>query len=249
MLRPGSAPPRPSSSAASGPTWSGSTWPTAHSTCGSPPPSTPRSPPSRARRSGRWSTARGCRRRRAGAIVLTVNFLGTRYLTEALLPQIVEGGAVASVASLAGQGWPEHVDLLGELLATQTFEDGLAWVDTHVDGMDDPYFFSKEAVILWTRRRARTLRRDHGVRMSTVSPGPVDSPMMPSFREAMDEAVLEWTAREAIGRMARPDEMALPLVFLCAPGASYVSGIDLVADAGFKTDLDEGLVDFEGLGG
>ena len=184
-----------------------------------------------------------------GRIVLTVNFLGTRYLTEALLPQIVEGGAVASVASLAGQGWPEHVDLLGELLATQTFEDGLAWVDTHVDGMDDPYFFSKEAVILWTRRRARTLRRDHGVRMSTVSPGPVDSPMMPSFREAMDEAVLEWTAREAIGRMARPDEMALPLVFLCAPGASYVSGIDLIADAGFKTDLDEGLVDFEGLGG
>ena len=34
-----------------------------------------------------------------------------------------------------------------------------------------------------------------------------------------------------------------------APGASYVSGIDLIADAGFKTDLDEGLVDFEGLGG
>jgi NAD(P)-dependent dehydrogenase (short-subunit alcohol dehydrogenase family) len=181
--------------------------------------------------------------------VLTVNFLGTRSLTEALLPQLADGGAVASVASLAGQGWPEHLDLLGELLATQTFEDGAAWVDAHVDGVDDPYFFSKEAVILWTRRRARTFRRDHGVRMSTVSPGPVDSPMMPSFREAMDEAVLEWTAREAIGRMARPDEMALPLVFLCAPGASYVSGIDLIADAGFKTDLDEGMVDFEGLGG
>jgi NAD(P)-dependent dehydrogenase (short-subunit alcohol dehydrogenase family) len=184
-----------------------------------------------------------------GTTVLAVNFLGTRHLTEALVPQLVEGGAVVTVASLAGQAWAEHLDQLGELLATPTFADGLAWVEANVDGMDDPYFFSKEAVILWTRRRARSLRHDHAVRMSTISPGPVESPMMPSFRAVMDEAVLEWTAREAIGRMARPDEMALPLVFLCAPGASYVSGIDLVADAGFTTDLHEGLVDFEGLNG
>jgi NAD(P)-dependent dehydrogenase (short-subunit alcohol dehydrogenase family) len=73
--------------------------------------------------------------------------------------------------------------------------------------------------------------------------------MMPLFREAMDEATIEWTAREANGRMARPDEMALPLVFLCAPGASYVAGIDLIADAGFNTAMAEGQVDFEGLGG
>ena len=184
-----------------------------------------------------------------GLNVLRVNFLGTRHLTEALLPQIVDGGAVASVASIAGQGWPAHLDRLGELLATPTFADGLAWAEAHVDGMDDPYFFSKEAVIVWTRRRARTLIRDHGVRMSTISPGPVDSPMMPAFREAMDENILEWTAREAIGRMGRPDEMALPLVFLCAPGASYVSGLDVIADAGFSTAMAEGQVDFEGIGG
>ena len=41
-----------------------------------------------------------------GSTVMTVNFLGTRYLTEALVPQIVAGGAVATVASRAGQGWP-----------------------------------------------------------------------------------------------------------------------------------------------
>ena len=184
-----------------------------------------------------------------GLDVLRVNFLGTRHLTEALLPQIMDGGAVASVASLAGQGWPAHLDLLAELLATPSFVDGLTWAEAHLDGLDDPYFFSKEAVIVWTRRRARALIRDHGVRMSTISPGPVDSPMMPAFREAMDENVLEWTAREAIGRMARPDEMALPLVFLCAPGASYLSGLDVVADAGFSTAMAEGQVDFEGIGG
>ena len=180
--------------------------------------------------------------------VLKVNFLGTRHLTEALLPQLTGGGAVASVASLAGQGWPMHTELLGTLVDTPSFTDGLAWVDEHADDLDDPYFFSKEAVIYWTRQRARSLVRDHRVRMNTVSPGPVDSPMMPLFRQVMDGTTLEWTAREANGRMARPDELALPLVFLCAPGASYVSGVDLIADAGFNTAMAEGQVDFEGLG-
>ena len=67
-----------------------------------------------------------------GSTVMTVNFLGTRYLTEALVPQIVAGGAVATVASLAGQGWPEHHEQLGELVGTQTFDDGLAWVLANV---------------------------------------------------------------------------------------------------------------------
>jgi NAD(P)-dependent dehydrogenase (short-subunit alcohol dehydrogenase family) len=183
-----------------------------------------------------------------GPDVLKVNFLGLRHLTEALLPRIAEGGAVASVASLAGQGWPQHLDLLGDLLATGTFAEGAAWVDAHLDELGDPYFFSKEAVIVWTRRRARAALRS-GVRMNTVSPGPVDSPMMPAFREALDSATIDWTAREANGRLARPDEMALPLAFLCAPGASYVSGIELVVDAGFTTAMAEGQVDLEGLSG
>jgi NAD(P)-dependent dehydrogenase (short-subunit alcohol dehydrogenase family) len=182
----------------------------------------------------------------AGSDVMKVNFLGLRQLTEALLPRIDDGGAVASVASLAGHGWPEHLDLLGPLLATGSFAEGVAWVEEHLDELGDPYFFSKEAVIVWTRRRSRGAQRA-GVRMSTLSPGPVDSPMMPAFREALDSATIDWTAREANGRLARPDEMALPLAFLCAPGASYVGGIDLVADAGFSCAMAEGQVDLSGL--
>ncbi len=181
-----------------------------------------------------------------GLDVMKVNFLGLRQLTEALLPRIADGGAVASVASLAGQGWPDHLDLLGDLISTETFADGVAWAEAHLDELGDPYFFSKEAVIVWHRRRAREAQRA-GVRMSTLSPGPVDSPMMPAFREALDSRTIDWTAREANGRLARPDEMALPLVFLCAPGSSYVGGIDLIADAGFSTAMAEGQVDLTGL--
>jgi NAD(P)-dependent dehydrogenase (short-subunit alcohol dehydrogenase family) len=179
--------------------------------------------------------------------VLKVNFLGLRHLTESLLPRMPRGSAVASVASLAGQGWPQHLDQLGELLATGSFDEGAAWAAGQE--LDDPYFFSKEALIVWTRRRARSALQDHGVRLNCISPGPVDSPMMPAFREVLDPATIDWTAREANGRMGRPDEMALPLAFLCAPGASYVAGVDLVVDAGFTTALAEGQCDLEGLAG
>src|SRR4051794_25819164 len=37
--------------------------------------------------------------------VLCVNFLGLRHMTEAVLPSVPDGGAIAHVASLAGSGW------------------------------------------------------------------------------------------------------------------------------------------------
>ena len=35
-----------------------------------------------------------------------------------------------------------------------------------------------------------------------------------------------------LGRMAEPEEVADVIVFLCSPGASYVTGTGLIVDAG-----------------
>lgn len=178
--------------------------------------------------------------------VFSVNFLGLRHLTERVLPWMPDGGAVAHVASLAGAGWQGHLGAIDEVLATPDFASGRDWAEEHLAEYDDPYFFSKECVIVYTMRRSHETIR-HGVRMNCVSPGPVDSPMMVDFRRALGDTHIDWTAEQACGRLARPDEMAGPLVFLNSDEASYVNGHNLVADAGFTPAMTLGLVDFSAL--
>jgi len=179
--------------------------------------------------------------------VFTVNFLGLRHITERTLDLMPDGGAVASVASLAGMGWSEHMASITELLDTPDVASGQAWAAAHLADHGDPYFFSKECVIVYPLRRAPRLARERGIRVNCISPGPVDSPMMVDFRAALSSATIDWTATQANGRLGRPQEMAPPLVFLNSDDASYVSGHNLIVDAGFTAAMTTNQVDFSGL--
>jgi len=179
--------------------------------------------------------------------VFAVNFLGLRHVTEATLDLMPDGGAIASVASLAGMGWSEHIASISELLDTPDVASGQAWAAAHLADHGDPYFFSKECVIVYTLRRAPRLVRERGIRVNCISPGPVDSPMMVDFRAALSSATIDWTAAQANGRLGRPQEMAPPLVFLNSDDASYVSGHNLIVDAGFTAAMTTNQVDFAGL--
>lgn len=179
--------------------------------------------------------------------VMKVNVLGLRHLTESILPTLAPGSAIAHVASIAGTGWPEHLELIKTLFDTDGFAEGLAWCEEHLDDLGDGYFFSKECVIIYTMLRAKAAIKA-GVRINCVSPGPVESPMMPAFRATIGSTTLEWTANEVIGRLAEPKEMAPPLVFLNSDSASYVNGLNLIADAGFSAAMTAGTIDFAGLG-
>ena len=158
---------------------------------------------------------------------------------------IGERAAVANVASKAGSGWTNHLAPIQDLLATPDYSSGAQWATANLAEQGDPYFFSKECVVVYTMQRAHDLL-ERGIRVNCLSPGPVESPMMPSFREALGSSLLDWTA-EQVGRMGRPDEMAGPLVFLNSDEASYVNGFDLMADGGFTGAISLGLVDFSTL--
>jgi len=178
--------------------------------------------------------------------VFAVNFLGLRHITECVLDGMMgEGGAVAHVASKAGSGWRNHLPAILDVLATADLPSGAAWAGTNLAEQGDPYFFSKECVVVYTMKRAHELL-DRGIRMNCLSPGPVESPMMPSFREALGSSLIDWTAAQ-VGRIGRPDEMAGPLVFLNSDEASYVSGFDLMADGGFTAAMELGLLDLTTL--
>ena len=113
--------------------------------------------------------------------ILRVNFLGLRHLTESLARHMTPDGRVTNVSSNAGNGWPERQAELEEVLATSSFADGLALAEPRLAGAGDPYMYAKELVQLYTLRRSHTMYREHGVRMNSVSPGQMSTPMMDEF--------------------------------------------------------------------
>src|SRR6201993_4498269 len=58
-------------------------------------------------------------------LVVTINFLGMRHLTEALVPTMPPGSSIAGVSSLAASGYLEHKDTTAGLVNTLTFDDGI----------------------------------------------------------------------------------------------------------------------------
>ena len=173
--------------------------------------------------------------------VMKVNFMGTRKLTETVLPLMGEGSAIASIASTAALRWSTRIPQIMELVTTPTFEDGLKWCEANPELVAEGYSFSKEAIVVWTMFRSAQLIKQ-GIRMNCTLPGPTQTPMMNSFEEATPVAVID-AAAQPINRRATPDEQAGPLVYLNSDVASYVNGVVLPVDGGFMGALTTGQVD------
>lgn len=83
----------------------------------------------------------------------------------------------------------------------------------------------------------------YNVRVNSVHPGGIDTPMLGSIMDkyvelgaapsrAVAQAAME--ARHPIGRMGRPDEMGGGVVYLCSDAASFVTCTEFVMDGGFS---------------
>jgi NAD(P)-dependent dehydrogenase (short-subunit alcohol dehydrogenase family) len=87
------------------------------------------------------------------------------------------------------------------------------------------YGASKAGVLNLTRYFAR-LWGPRGVRVNALSPGGVRGGQDPEF-------LRKYCARVPLGRMAEPDDLTGPLVFLASEKSRYVTGHELRVDGGF----------------
>lgn len=87
------------------------------------------------------------------------------------------------------------------------------------------YSASKAAVLALTRGAALELA-PQGIRVNSISPGGVDTPMND------DEPAGGTSSGAPLGRRARPEEISPLVVFLAGEGSSYVTGSDYLIDGG-----------------
>ena len=180
-------------------------------------------------------------------VVIAVNYLALRRLSEQLLDRIPQGGSIVNTASMAGQGWPRRLNEINELIAIGDWDKTLEWVDSHEEFIGDVYPFSKEINQVWTARSAHaTLAK--GVRTNSACPGIIDTPLLTDFRATMGEAVIDWTVGESTGKLCTPKQVADVLTYLGSDAASLVNGHNLYCDYGFSSAMANGQVDFSKLG-
>jgi 2-keto-3-deoxy-L-fuconate dehydrogenase len=138
--------------------------------------------------------------------VFAVNVTGTFLCCKHAIPGMVErgGGAIVNIASIAGM-----VGLRNRAA----------------------YCASKGAVIAFTR----ALAIDHvaqGVRVNSVSPGTVDSPWVRRLVDEVGESLEALRARQPMGRLGLPAEVAEAVAYLASDAAAFMTGTNLVIDGG-----------------
>ncbi len=177
----------------------------------------------------------------APELIMRVNTLGLREITQGLLDRIQRGGAIVNVASIAGFNWARHLKDITELLATPNYAEGVEWCAAHPMDGNVAYHFSKECVVVYTMQMAGpALAR--GLRCNSVSPGPVATPLLPDFKQQAGSGQLDWVI-DVIGRAAEPGEIAEVVKYLATGPASFVNGRDLIVDRGFSAGIATGWID------
>jgi 2-keto-3-deoxy-L-fuconate dehydrogenase len=146
--------------------------------------------------------------------VMAVNARGVFLCAQAAVAQMLRqqpaGGVIVNIASVAG--------LIG--------------VERRL-----PYCTSKGAVISLTRSVAIDFATQ-GIRVNAICPGTVHTPFVEgylarNFADSADEVRAQLHARQPVGRMGLPEEIAAAALYLAADEAAFVTGSTLVIDGGW----------------
>jgi NAD(P)-dependent dehydrogenase (short-subunit alcohol dehydrogenase family) len=134
------------------------------------------------------------------------NVKGMFFTVQKALPLMNDGGAVILTGSIADvKGFPDI----------------------------SVYSATKAAVRSFARTWTTELKDRH-IRVNTISPGHIDTPIFDSWQsgDALTKMKNDLAKNVPLGRLGDPDEIAKAVSFLASDEASYIAGIELYVDGG-----------------
>jgi NAD(P)-dependent dehydrogenase (short-subunit alcohol dehydrogenase family) len=139
--------------------------------------------------------------------VISINLTGVWLCMKYEIAQMVKqgGGAIVNTASVAG--------LVG-------FRHGPAYVA------------AKHGVVGLTKTAALEYAKAN-IRVNAVCPGVIQTPMFERGLQIDPRIADTMSAREPIGRLGKPEEIAEAVVWLCSEAASFVTGLPMAVDGGW----------------
>ena len=136
-----------------------------------------------------------------------VNTRGLLFTVQKALPLMRDGGSIIVTASIAWmKAMPGYTTYSASKAAVRSF------------------------VRTWTLEL-----KDRRIRVNSLSPGPVDTPIIDGQFETQakaDEFKAGFATAIPLGRLGRPEELAAAALFLASNESSFVTGIDLCVDGG-----------------
>ena len=165
----------------------------------------------------------------------TVNYIANKYITEEYLKnRMSAGGTIAYVTSTGGLYWDKYAHEFEKFTNAKTWDEMIEALhkqakETTLGMMAYP--LSKRALNYYMAKLAIELGPEK-IRVNALLPGSTDTGMKKEFEvEAggMDALVAETGTAK---RLATPEEMAEPLIFLNSDMATFITGLPLIVDAG-----------------
>lgn len=98
-------------------------------------------------------------------------------------------------------------------------------------GLTQAHYNSSKAAVIHMSKSLAMEWADRGLRVNVVSPGYTLTPM--NKRPEVAEEIKIFKRDTPMGRMAAPEEMVGPTVFLASRASSFVTGLDLIVDGGY----------------
>ena len=187
-------------------------------------------------------------------LVEKVNFFSQKYITEKLLPRIVDNGSVTFISSFGGFGWEQVFGAAQELIATKTWEEGMAWYDAHYDLYKAPcdYTFAKQCLNSYVVAKCHSPEFiSRKIRLNSICPGDTITGLSETFYATSSATGDRDDGKANIekiflaswnGRPATSEEMGYPLVCIGSNIFSYVSGQNIYADYGLASSYTAGAL-------